>query len=70
MTVLNNMAERKIALMKGRIGKVHEEQRLQDMLITTDQLRKRCKGFKVSNFNNLKLQRAIRQVLKLPVHDP
>ena len=55
MTVLNNMAERKIALMKGRIGKVHEEQRLQDMLITTDQLRKRCKGFKVSNFNNLKL---------------
>ena len=28
MTVLNDMAERKIALMKGRIGKVHDEQRL------------------------------------------
>ena len=70
MTLLNDQAERKIALMKARIGKVHEEKRLQDMLITTDELRKRCAGFKMNNFTNKKLQKAIRQILELPVLVP
>ncbi len=34
------------------------------------ELRKRCQGFVSSNFTNMKLQRAIRQVLELPVPDP
>ena len=40
---------------------------VKNILITTDELRKRCLDFRANNFNNKKLQKAIRSVLNLPV---
>lgn len=56
---------RLIKLVKDRIRTVHAEHRLQDVLITVAALRKRCAGFKASDFNTQELRTAIRQVLKL-----
>ena len=54
-----------IALVKSRIRTVHAENCLQDVLITVAALRKRCTGFKPSNFNNQKLREAVRKVLNI-----
>ena len=48
-----------------RIRTVHAEHRLQDVLITVAALRKRCAGFKASDFNIQELRTAIRQVIML-----
>ena len=56
---------RLIKLVKDRIRTVHAEHRLQDVLVTVAALRKRCAGFKPSQFNIQECRTAIRQVLQL-----
>ena len=56
---------RLIKIVKDQIKTVHAEHWLQDVLITVAALRKRCAGFKASDFNIQELRTAIRQVIML-----
>ena len=51
--------------MKDRLRTVHQEDRLQDVLLSVAALRKRCAGLKPSNFNSQELRAAVRAVLKM-----
>ena len=51
--------------MKDRLRTVHQEDRLQDVLVSVAALRKRCAGLKPSNFNSQELRAAVRGVLKM-----
>ena len=52
-------------MVKDRIRTVHSEDFLQNVIITVAGLRKRCAGFKPSNFNNHELSIAIRGILQI-----
>ena len=52
-------------VVKDRIRTVHQEDRLQNLIISVAALRKRCAGHKASNCNNREWQAAVRGVLKL-----
>ena len=52
-------------LAKDRLRTVHQEDRLQDVLVSVAALRKRCAGLKPSNFNSQELRAAVRGVLKM-----
>ena len=58
-------SSRLIKVVKDRIRTVHEEDRLQELIVWVAALRKRCSGHKASNFNNRKLQTAVRRVLQI-----
>ena len=62
---LNDTAERTIKLPKDRIRSVHDEGFLHNLVMTVEEMRARCGNFKSSNYNNRKLQKAIRDMLKL-----
>ena len=62
---LNDTAERTIKLLKDRIRSVHDEGFLHNLVMTVEEMRARCGNFKSSNYNNRKLQKAIRDMLKL-----
>ena len=51
--------------MKDRLRTVHQEDQLQDVLLSVAALRKRCAGLKPSNFNSQELRAAVRGVLKM-----
>ena len=65
MSLLNDNVERQIKVLKDRIRTVHNEDFLQNVIITVAGLRKRCAGFKPSNFNNEELNLALCQILKI-----
>ena len=65
LILLNDTTERTIKLMKDTIRSVHDEGFLQNLIITTEEMRARCGNFKSNNYNNVKLQRAIRNMLKI-----
>ena len=56
---------RLIKVVKDRIRTVHQEDRLQNLIVCVAALRKRCVGHKASNSNSLEWQAAVRGVLKL-----
>ena len=62
---LNDTAERTIKLMKDTIRSVHDEGFLQNLIMTTEEMRARCGNFRSNNYNNAKLQRAIRSMLRI-----
>ena len=64
---LNDTAERTIKLLKDTIRSVHDEGFLHNLVMTVEEMRARCGNFKSSNYNNLKLCRAIRSMLQLEV---
>ena len=65
LSLLNDNVERQIKVVKDRIRTVHSEDFLQNVIITVAGLRKRCDGFKPSNFNNDELNHALSGILKL-----
>ena len=54
-----------VRLVKDRLRTVHQEDRLQDVLVSVAALRKRSAGLKPSNFNSQELRAALRGILKL-----
>ena len=60
-----NFFYRQIKVVKDRIRTVHSEDFLQNVIITVAGLRKRCAGFKPSNFNNNELSIALCDILKI-----
>jgi hypothetical protein len=65
MAFTNDCAERIIHLLQLRISTVRSEGRLQSCIVAVEELRRRCKDFKANNFNNKKLQTAVRNMLQL-----
>ena len=59
------VSPRLIKVVKDRIRTVHEEDRLQDLLISVAALRKRDQGHKASNFNIQDLKVAVRGILQI-----
>ena len=65
LKVVNDNAERMIKFIKDRIMSVRSENALQDILISVDEMRKRCGSYKANNMNNTKLCKAVRGMLEL-----
>ena len=56
---------RLIKVVKDRIRTVHQEDRLQNLIVSVAALRKRCVGHKASNSNSREWQAAVQGVMKL-----
>ena len=65
LKVVNDNAERMIKLIKDRIKSVRSEDALQDIIISVDEMRKRCGKYKANVINNTKLRNAVRGMLEL-----
>ena len=59
------VSPRLIKVVKDRIRTVHQEDRLQDLLVNVAALRKRDQGHKASNFNIQDLKAAVCGILQI-----